>query len=46
MLDFIQHYGSNRESSARRLARKDIVITTYHVIMWDHKKQNSVSILI
>lgn len=43
MLDVVQHYGPNRESSARRLARKDIVISTYNVVMWDHKRQNSVS---
>lgn len=35
--DVIQHYGPNRETSPRRLARKDIVITTYHVVMWDQK---------
>jgi SNF2 family DNA or RNA helicase len=37
LLDFVQHYGPNRESSPRRLSRKDVVITTYHVVMWDHK---------
>lgn len=44
-IDVTQHYGPNRESSARRLARKDVVITTYHVVMWDQKNhQNTVSI--
>ncbi|VVC40113.1 Hypothetical protein CINCED_3A018495 [Cinara cedri] len=41
LLDVFQHYGPNRETSARRLARKDIVISTYNVIMWDHKKANN-----
>lgn len=41
MLDVVQHYGPNRESSARRLARKDVVITTYHVVMWDHKSHKN-----
>lgn len=43
ILDVIQHYGPNKEKSARRLARKDIVITTYNVVMWEQKKQNNVS---
>lgn len=37
LLDVVQHYGPSRESSPRRLSRKDIVITTYHVVMWDQK---------
>lgn len=44
-IDVIQHYGPNRESSARRLARKDVVITTYNVVMWDQKNhQDTVSL--
>lgn len=47
ILDVVQHHGQNRESSARRLARKDVVITTYSVVMWDHKslKRNTVRIV-
>ncbi|XP_025412191.1 transcription termination factor 2-like isoform X2 [Sipha flava] len=43
LLDFVQHYGPNRESSPRRLSRKDVVITTYHVVMWDHKSHQHTS---
>jgi len=44
ILNVVQHYGPNRETSARKLARKDIVITTYHVVMWDLKSHpNTVS---
>lgn len=40
------HYGSNRESSARRLAKTDVVITTYHLVMLDYKNhKNTVSTL-
>lgn len=39
-----QYYGVKRNKSASELAKNDIVITSYHVVMWDFKKQqNSVS---
>ncbi|KAL5242997.1 hypothetical protein ACI65C_010407 [Semiaphis heraclei] len=37
-----QYYGVNRNFSALELAENDLVITSYHVVMWDHKiRQNS-----
>lgn len=40
-----QYYGINRSFSAFELAKNDMVITSYHVVMWDHKiRQNTVSI--
>lgn len=45
-LDIVQHYGPKRETSPRRLARKNIVITTYTVVMFDQKKcPHTVSII-
>lgn len=39
-----QYYGVKRSIPASKLAKNDIVTTSYHVIMWDFKKQqNSVS---
>lgn len=35
VLDVELHHGTNREKKARRLARRDIVITTYNIIMRD-----------
>lgn len=42
ILEVFKYYGPNRESSARRLACKDIVITTYQTVMWDHKNAENV----
>jgi len=40
-----QYYGTKRSFSAFELAKNDLVITSYHVVMWDHKiQQNTVSI--
>lgn len=41
VLDVIKYYGPNRESSARRLAKKHIVLTTYHTVMWDQKNHKN-----
>lgn len=39
-----QYYGVKRSMSTSELVKNDIVTTSYHVIMWDFKKQpNSVS---
>ncbi|XP_050544348.1 transcription termination factor 2-like isoform X2 [Daktulosphaira vitifoliae] len=43
MLETVQYYGSNRETSARKLCRMDIVITTYHTVMWDYKSHQNTS---
>ncbi|KAL4088915.1 hypothetical protein QTP88_023996 [Uroleucon formosanum] len=43
VLDVIKYYGPNRESSARRLAKKHIVLTTYHTVMWDQKNHKNTS---
>ncbi|XP_050057902.1 transcription termination factor 2-like isoform X2 [Aphis gossypii] len=37
VLDSIKYYGASREPSARKLAKKHIVITTYNTVMWDQK---------
>jgi len=42
VLDVVKYYGPNRDSSARRLAKKHIVLTTYHTVMWDQKNKNTV----
>lgn len=44
-LDVVQHYGPKRETSARRLSKRNIVITTYNVVMSDQKKCHTVSII-
>jgi len=44
VLDAIKYYGASRESSARKLAKKHIVITTYNTVMWDHKNSKTVRI--
>ncbi|XP_015366087.1 PREDICTED: transcription termination factor 2-like, partial [Diuraphis noxia] len=37
-----QYYGVNRNFSALELAENDLVITSYHVVMWDYKiRQNT-----
>lgn len=41
VLDAIKYYGASRESSARKLAKKHIVITTYNTVMWDHKNNKT-----
>ncbi|CAI6363749.1 unnamed protein product [Macrosiphum euphorbiae] len=43
VLDVVKYYGPNRESSARRLAKKHIVLTTYHTVMWDQKNHKNTS---
>ncbi|XP_060839686.1 transcription termination factor 2 [Rhopalosiphum padi] len=43
VLDVVKYHGPNRESSARRLAKKHIVITTYATVMWDQKNNNKTS---
>jgi len=41
VLDVVKYYGPNRESSARRLAKQHIVLTTYHTVMWDQKNHKN-----
>lgn len=39
-LSVVLHHGNSREYKARRLARNDIVITTYHVALNENKKKS------
>ncbi|XP_025197346.1 MATH and LRR domain-containing protein PFE0570w-like [Melanaphis sacchari] len=39
-----QYYGINRNIAAIELAKNDVVMTSYNLIMWDYKKQKSSSL--
>ncbi|XP_050421158.1 transcription termination factor 2-like [Adelges cooleyi] len=44
MLEVLEYYGQNRrDTNARKVARVDIVITTYHTVMWDQKNHPNTS---
>lgn len=36
-----QYYGINRNIAAIELAKNDVVMTSYSIIMWDYKKQQN-----
>ncbi|XP_050057922.1 transcription termination factor 2-like isoform X6 [Aphis gossypii] len=38
-----QYYGINRNIAAIELAKNDVVMTSYSIIMWDYKKQQNSS---
>ncbi|XP_016658667.1 putative uncharacterized protein DDB_G0282133 isoform X2 [Acyrthosiphon pisum] len=43
LLKVVQYYGMNRDFSALELAKNDLVITSYNIVMWDQKKKQNTS---